>query len=85
MQNDYRAKGVVLAGFTAAPQAEAEQFVSDLGVNYAVMADAQTTMDAWGVKKLWGSVVYLVDRDGKVLVRGIEETRAELDKRTKEG
>ena len=84
MQKDYRAKGVVIVGVTGALPLEAERFQLEASLNYPVIADGETVKQAWGVKKLWGSVVYLVDRDGNVLVRGIEETRAELDKRTEE-
>ena len=84
MQNDYKAKGVVIVGVTGALPLEAERFLLESSLNYPVLADGEAIKQAWGVKKLWGSVVYLIDRDGNVLVRGIEETLAELDKRTRE-
>ena len=43
--------------------------------------NAQGAADAWGVTKIWGSVVYLIGPDGMVLTRGLDETRAELEKR----
>ena len=81
MQNDYRQQGVVILGVTAASGVEAQQFILEEGVNYPVLADAGAVKEAWGVKRLWGSVVYLVDRDGQVVTRGIDEAMAVLDAR----
>jgi len=78
MQSDFATKGAVVAGVTSAAALEAEQFQVEFALNYPVLADAQAVFDAWGVKRIWGSVVYLVDRDGNVLARGLDETRAKL-------
>jgi peroxiredoxin len=82
MQSDFATKGLVVAGVTSAPTFEAEQFQVEFGLNYPVLADAESVFEGWGVKRIWGSVVYLVDRDGKIVARGIDATRAELEKRT---
>ena len=82
MQNDYRNRGVVLVGVTGASALDAERFQLETALNYPVVADGEAIKAAWGVKRIWGSIVYLVDRDGNVLTRGIEATRAELDKRS---
>ena len=81
MQNDFGPRGVVLVGVTTAPQAEARAFREEFQLEYAVLADAQGALDTWGVKRLWGSVVYLIGPDDMVLVRGIDECRAELETR----
>ena len=81
MQNDYRNRGVVVVGVTGASALDAERFQLETALNYPVVADGESIKAAWGVKRIWGSIVYLVDRDGNVLTRGIEQARAELDKR----
>ena len=81
MQNDYRNRGVVVVGVTGASALDAERFLLETALNYPVVADGEAIKAAWGVKRIWGSIVYLVDRDGNVLTRGIEQARAELDKR----
>ena len=80
MQNDYRNRGVVVVGVTGASALDAERFQLETALNYPVVADGESIKAAWGVKRIWGSIVYLVDRDGNVLTRGIEQARAELDK-----
>ena len=83
MQSDFAGKGAVVLGVTSAPALEAEQFAVEFALNYPVLADAQPVFDAWGVKRIWGSVVYLVDRDGLVRARGLDDVRADLEKRTR--
>ena len=85
MHKDFSARGVVMAGVTEASVAEAEAFRSEEFLPYPVLADAKTVFEAWGVDALWGSVVYLIGPDGMVLTRGIDECRAELEKRLGSG
>ena len=68
----------MVLGVTSAPAAQAQQFQVENGLNYPVLADAQAVFDAYGVQAVWGSVVYLVDPDGKIAARGIEDVRTRL-------
>ena len=81
MHKDFSASGVVILGVTEASASDAEAFRTEQFLPYAVLADAQPTFEAWGVKALWGSVVYLIGSDGMVLARGIDECREELKTR----
>ena len=81
MQADFGPRGVVMVGVTAASEADARAFREEFKLDYAVLAEAQGALDAWGVKRLWGSVVYLIGPDDMVLARGIDECRAELEAR----
>ncbi|MEM8884607.1 MAG: hypothetical protein AAGD14_11090 [Planctomycetota bacterium] len=80
MQSKYKGKGVVVAGVTKAPASEVEQFRADYDVSYGVFAEAEDVFDAFGVKAVWGSVVYLIDGEGQVVARGIDEVNAALEK-----
>jgi len=84
MQKDFSARGVVIVGVTEASASDADAFRTEQFLPYPVLADAQPVFEAWGVKALWGSVVYLIGRDGMVLARGIDECRDELKTRLTE-
>lgn len=78
MQSEFEGKGVMVLGVTTAPAAQTQQFQVEHGLNYPVLADAQSLFDAYGVDAVWGSVVYLVDPDQKIVARGIEDVRTRL-------
>jgi len=78
LQEDFRDKDVRVAGVTWFPAAEAELFATTQALDYPVLAEAQAVFDAWGVEAVWGSVVYLIDADGRVVARGIDRIRAAL-------
>jgi hypothetical protein len=52
----------------------------EFAITYPLIASAQAVFDAYGVKATWGSVVYLVDADGMIRARGIDEARAIMNK-----
>lgn len=64
-----------VAGVTEASAADAEAFIRGQGVNYPVFAEAGALSEAYGVNAVWGSVVYLIDEDGRVVARGIDRVR----------
>jgi peroxiredoxin len=76
MQSEF--EGVVVVGVTEAPVDRVQQFQVEQGINYAILADAESMFEAYGVKAVWGSVVYLIDSDGKIVARGIEEIRKQI-------
>ena len=69
MQDEGAAK---VAGVTAATAAEAEAFIREQGVNYPVIAEAGALFESYGVNAVWGSVVYLIGEDGRIVERGID-------------
>lgn len=78
MQSEFGPKGVQVAGVTEASAAEAERFLVEFGLTYPVIADARALFEAYGVEALWGSVVYLIDAQNRIVARGIDPIRKEL-------
>lgn len=78
MQSEFADRGVKVLGVTRFPAADAQLFVVEQGINYPVIADGASLFEAYGVKAVWGSVVYLIDADEKIVARGIEDVRKRL-------
>ncbi len=79
MQSELADKGLMVLGVVRESAAQAQQFQVEYALNYPVLADAQAMFDAYGVDAVWGSVVYLVDADEKIVARGIEDVRTRLE------
>ena len=79
MQDDFRADGLVVIGVTDDSVEAARTFAKDHEINYAVLAGTEENAKAYGVDFIWGSTIYLVDPDGKIVARGIAEARKVLE------
>jgi hypothetical protein len=83
VQDERYADGLVVVGLTAGPAEDVRAFIAEHGVTYPVLRGGDELLDAWGVDVLWGSEIYLVDPDGLVVTRGLDEAEerlaAELD------
>lgn len=64
---------------TKATEFAARQYVVEFAVPYPVMALGQKVFEAYGVDGVWGTVVYLIDKDGKIVARGLKDTKKALD------
>ncbi len=78
VQNKFRDSGVRVVGVTAATRPEAEQFARELSVNYSLLAAAETDVKAYGIDLIWGSEIYLVTPDGRIVAHGMKEIRRRL-------
>ena len=78
MQDRYREHGVVVVGVTRAGRDDVEEFRLVRGVTYPLLANAEADLKAFGVRMILGTEAYLVNPDGRVLARGIDEVDARL-------
>ncbi len=81
MQQEYGEQGLAVVGVTEVDREMARQFVDDFELNYAVLAEASSTQDAYGVKFVWGSAVYLVDPSGTIEAQGLDSVSEYLRER----
>ena len=77
VQTKYRDKGLRVVGVTDANRSETIAYATELGVNYTLLAAAEADRKAYGIDVIWGSEIYLVNPDGRIVADGIEE----VDKR----
>ncbi len=80
VQNEFRDDGVRVVGVTAATRAEAEQFAQELSVNYPLLAAAETDVKAYGIDVIWGSEIYLVSPDRRIVAHGTKKITERLDR-----
>ena len=94
--DDYKAKSdVVFLGLAASPKPALETFLKKTPFNYTIIPNAQMiiiskfgTPDASGQINVPFPMHYVIDRDGKVVlkeqgIKGVEAVRAELKKQVK--
>ena len=78
MQARYADDNVAVVGVAGAARADVEAFRVAHGVTYPLLADADADLEAFGVRMIWGSEIYLLDSDGKILARGMDDVDAAL-------
>ena len=78
VQNEFRDNGVRVVGVTAASWADSEKFAQQLSVNYTLLANAEVDVKAYGIDIIWGSEVYLVSPEGRIVAHGTEEITERL-------
>ena len=61
---------------TLATELETQLFTIEFSTSYPVIAQGEAIFEAYSEKGTWGSVVYLVDADGMIRARGIDDARA---------
>jgi peroxiredoxin len=69
VQNDYRDRGLVVIGVTAADTAGARRFAEETGATYPILTSARADLAAWGVSSVPQS--YLIDPSGEVVSDGL--------------
>ena len=80
VQNKYRDNGLRVVGVTDADRNGAAAFARELGVNYTLLADAEADRDAYGIDLIWGSEIYLVSPDGRIVADGMDDVDERLAK-----
>ncbi len=78
LRDTFEPLGAEVVGVTAASREDVERFVLEDGGRYPVLANADAERDAWGVSMVWGSVYYLVDPRGLIVVEGLDAAEAHL-------
>ena len=61
-----------LVGIATASEFELFQFAKEYALEFPLLADGESLMDAYGIDLIWGSVFYLVDAQGAVLAAELE-------------
>lgn len=64
---DHEDIGLQSLWVTEASVDEASAFMREQWVPYPVLADAEAVRKSYGIDLIWGSPVFLVDRDGVVV------------------
>lgn len=71
-------QGVPVVCVTEAPLELTRAYLFEGGYTFPVLAEAAPAFDAWGIGMIWGSVVRLVDPDGRVVAAGLPASRRVL-------
>ena len=80
VQNKYRKKGLRVVGVTDVNRDEAQAYAKELGVNYTLLASAEADREAYGIDMIWGSEIYLINPEGRLVADGIEDVDKRLAK-----
>ena len=72
-QDEFGPDGLVIVGVTEFDAETVESYTAEHGVTWPVLADAEELVKKLGVRLVWGSVIYLVDFEGQVLVEGLDD------------
>ena len=78
VQDRFKKNGVRVVGVTDAGGQATAQFGRQHGVTYPLLGGAEADRKAWGIDMIWGSEIYLVNPDGKVVARGMDDTDEKL-------
>ena len=79
MQEEFGELGLEIIGITDAGRTEAQEFASDQELNFPLVADAPRTREAFGIKMIWGSVVFLVGPDGVIRAESLDDAEERLE------
>lgn len=71
MHDTYRDAGFTVLGVTDHPVHDAQRYANKHGMQFPVLANADDVREAYGVALVWGTVVFLVDPDGRVVARDL--------------
>jgi hypothetical protein len=77
-QDDYFLEGLVVVGLADGSPDKVRGFIAEHGVSYPVLLASDELIDAWEIDLIWGSEIYLVDPEGLVVARGLEDAEARL-------
>ena len=78
MQETFGAKGFTVVGVTEETVKDTRTFAAQHDVNYPILAGSDGPRKAYGVEAIWGSIFYLVSPDGRIVAKGLEESREVL-------
>lgn len=78
LRDDLADHGVIVVGVTSESREDAREFIEVAGGRYPVLANAAADRDAWGVDFVWGSVYYLLDPNGVIVLEGLDAAEDRL-------
>ena len=78
LRDEFLPHGVLVVGVTSASREDAQEFIEDAGGQYPVLANGSTDRDAWGVDLIWGSIFYLINPHGIIVLEGLDAAEARL-------
>lgn len=70
-------------GVTSADRGDAAMFRDEYAVPFPILAEAQESLDAWGVDFIWGNSVYFVGHAGHIEAQGARDVDALLAERAR--
>ena len=73
MHDTYRAAGFTVVGVTDHPAHDAQRYAAKYGIQFPILANADPVREEFGVALVWGTVVFLVDPDGRVVANGLDD------------
>ncbi len=76
MQEEFGSDNFSVVGVMQGDEAEARQFIEDLGATYPILTGASETFDKWGVTMI--PQAYLVNPDGVVVANNVDDVSALL-------
>ena len=83
LQDEYADLPLIVIAVTTSDKQTARLFSVDYKLNYAILANAEADHEAYGVDLVWGSTIYLIDPEGKIVARGLEDIGVLLEEERK--
>ena len=80
VQEKYGESSFQVVGVTQATVLQAEKFMTDQALNFPLLAGAQENAENFGVKAIWGSVIYLIDPEGQIVAGSLRSAERVLEK-----
>lgn len=81
VQRRYGDRSLAVVGVTEASADEACAFARENDLEFPILAEAGDVQEAYGIDAIWGSVVFLIDPDGRVVADSLAAAEAALSER----